>query len=260
MGQVQVRRSENVSLLRADFPPPNLLANAIGAHLAIPSLRGFWPMSGASEGASTFNLIGWPPRTLTNNGYALGMTGSLLPYVTLSAASSQYLYRADEAGLRGSNAYGGWTWGGWFKFASFPGAGLTMGLMGKDGGALASCEYGLRLSESGGTYYLLSVISNGAAYLSSPGFTTGYAIGTWHHIIGRWISATSLDIFLDGVKQSNVAGLPVNLLGAGANFEIGALAGASFINGATTFGFLAGYPLSDAHIGWLHAITAPLFP
>jgi hypothetical protein len=239
------------------------LQDVIGAHLALPSLRGFWPMSAMNNPNVAASIIPSlaPARDLSVNvgfaGYAL--TSGLVPYVTLAAASSEYLYRVDDLSLRGANSFNGMTWGGWFKATSLPGNNLYMGLNGKWGGALVSDEYLITLFNNAGTQQIWAYVGN-AVITPFVNVTQTLTLGAWYHIIGRWVPSVSLDLFINGVKVSNTTSIPAALTGNTGAFNIGAFGAANYLDGSATLQFVAGYALSDAHILQLYQLTAPLFP
>ena len=241
----------------------SMLGEVIAAHLAIPSLRGFWPMSAELNSNDAF----WSIPSLVGNrpirdaaSYARGMTAGLVPYVTMAVASSQYFYRADELGLRGSSAFGGWTWGGWYNFTSLPTAGNVMALMSKWTSPAANEEYLIQLSNSGGTTYFQAYVGSGSAATAITHPTAIASINTWYYIVARWAASSTLDLFVSAVKGSTACAY-ATLAGGTAQFQIGAAFGANeFIDGSATLCFVAGYPLSDAHIQGLYNISKTLFP
>jgi len=68
-GSTQIRNSEQVNLLRADFQAryePNFaLANAVSTILALPGLRAFWPLSSVDYATATQG------RDIAGGGYHL---------------------------------------------------------------------------------------------------------------------------------------------------------------------------------------------
>lgn len=260
MPVVQQRNAEMVSLLSPDFQAraePNFAwEHAVSAFLAIPGLRGFWPMSSVDEGGNCFDLSG-QGRTLSYNGNpAYGISG-LSPVLTLDGVGD-YLNRADEAGLDilGTEtiyaaAYRGLTVGGWF----YPTAAADSGLISKWVAAGNQESYVLRKT-AGNTCYF-GITTDGSTVVAVN--TTAITLNAWQFIVGRFDPSAELATFVNGVKATNVAGIPASIFNSNSALEIGRHNAANNYTGSLAWCFLSGMAVSDAVIGQAYEQTRALF-
>lgn len=227
--------------------------NAVGLHLMLSQLRGFWPFSIVDENGDMYDLSA-QGRVMTNNGTTpFGVTG-LAPYADFTPGSSQYFSRLDETGL---DITGALTLGGWFRLDTIA-PGNNMGLMSKWTEAGNLRAYNLYFNDAGNVPSF-SVSVDGAAVVT-VNHTTALSITTWYHIVGRYTPSTAIDVFLNGVKVSNAVATPASLFNSTAAFEIGAYnAAAMLLDGHVTLGFLCAASLSDTVIWSIHQQTRAMF-
>ena len=260
---VQVRNDANVGLLASDFQlrnEPNFAWRAAcSAHLALPGLRAFWPM-GEYNAVGAASDQGGQARALTYHGAPTYEFADLAPYIKFVAATSDYLSRADEAGLDilGTETYvlatqRGLMMGGWFYLDAL---GATQALIGKwdFGGGQAS--------------YLLSVTAANrvqaatcnpaaaaAVHLAVPVLTSGL----WYHLVMRWIPNTDLIVYIDGEPDAKDSG-QASLMNSTAEFDIGRQASATnYLTGRASLCFLCATCGSELLVKALYEHTRSLY-
>lgn len=219
----QIRNDSMVNLLKADFfsrYEPNAALVHAGLHLQLPQLRGYWPFSSVNENGNAYDLSG-QGRTLTNNNAVPFTWYNLLPYANLTPGSTHYFSRADEAGL---DITGGLTLGGWFWLDTLASGG-NQTLISKWLALGDQRSYLLYLDDATNTLVFNITSLGTAATIVGITSTTLPAINTWYHVVGRFISSTTVSIFVDGVKTDNAAGVPAAIHSGSAAFEIGSTSG-----------------------------------
>ena len=225
----------------------------ISPFLALPELRAFWPMSSVNESGNALDLSG-QARTLTNNATTLRVIyEGFVNYFNFNG-STQYLSRADEAGL---DITGALTLGGWFWTDSIT---FSKSLLSKDNVSAGTRSY--LLYDNGGSSELGFLVSGdgtaGIFVLTPTGKLTS---GQWHFCLGRYTPSTEIAVFIDNQKTTNVTSIPASLFNGATNFTIGTRsdAGASFLNGRATLCFLCADDLPDVLIQSLFAQTRSFF-
>lgn len=265
---LQVRNPEQVALLAADFQlrrEPNFAwKSACSAFLALPGLRGFWPMSSFDENGDAFDLSG-QGRILTYNGNPTYNFDGLVPYIDLDG-TGDYLSRADEAGLDilGTESYvapavRGLTLGGWFWPDTL--SGPSHGLIGKWNSA--SQRAYLLLADVVATMarpaFMISDDGswNAGHYCTIPHTET--IIQAWGFIIGRLNTSTNtIAAFLNGTKVQ--AACNYNIFNSTADLAVGALhGGTDLFTGRASMCFLCAAALSDSVIGALFQQTRAMY-
>lgn len=242
---VQIRNAELVGLLNGDFQhrnEANFAWRAHAAHLAIPGLRGYWPISAFNSVGAVWDQSG-NGRQLTNNGDPKFSAYDLAPYIILDGAGD-YLSRADEAGLRvtGLETYvltarRGIALGGWFYSSSL---GATQGLITKWG---AQRAYSLELNPAGSISARLS--DDGTYGVGHhDDITSSNTIGAdeWFWAAFTWSgtgASTSMSIWLNGTRTDGVPTL-AQIFIANADFVIGGFhGGASLLTGYASMCWLS---------------------
>lgn len=230
----------------------------ISQYLALPALRGFWPMSSANEGGNALDLSG-QGRTLTYTGNPTYNFTGLAPYIDLDGVGD-YLTRADEAGLDvlGNEAYvgaPGLTVGGWFRFDR---ENAQEGLICKSDGTAANRNWDLLFRGDAAGDPAQFAVSNGANSYTATG-TTDLTTATWYFIVGRYVPSTSVDLWVDAAKSSTVAGIPATANNSNAAFQIGARNGLITLDGRASLCFLCAAALSDSIITALYQHSRVLF-
>lgn len=244
------------------------ISTATGAYLSLLGLRGFWPLGALNASGYPTDLSG-QLRTLTNNGPSEGgvVAGYTAPYLKFDG-SNDYLSRADEAGLDilGTethilSAFRGLTLGGWFLAAngSLPPA-STKGLMAKYLTTGNQRSYRLHIaSASSSPTFVISV--DGTATTSVTSSRT-LAEEIWYFIVGRFDPSTSLDIFVSGTWNNNVAAIPASIFNSTEELNISAYStglAASRFNGSVSHCFLCAAYLPDEVVETLYEITRGMF-
>jgi hypothetical protein len=248
----------------------------ISMHLALPSLRGFWPMSvvaGSSTAARDLSSVG---LHLTNSGVQYGPGSGHLKYVPVAhfgAASSDRLYRTDSADfyVAGTETH-----------LISTGRGLTAGLWVSfdDLGVNNEVLMGQWDSGANDRSWMLYADTNGAihSYISSGGtFTTNKAFAqadhgigedddTWNHIVLQWSPSAQDDhlrIWVNGQYEETTSVGYATLHNSSANFGIGHSYSSgtpgSYFEGQISMAFMCGANISDEAIKRLYYRTRPAF-
>lgn len=228
-------------------------------YLALPSLRGFWPMSSVSNSSFPRDLS-TQGRTLTNINVSLFGQNVLVPYVTLNG-TTQYLTRGDEVGLdiTGTEAYvhpayRGLTMGGWFFVDTSPGV-SGAGLFSKDD-APANRSYGLLVEDADTIRFHVS--NNGAAIVSVSSISSA-PLATWIFCVGRFDPSTEIAVYLNDEKTPNVAAIPASIFNGNAPLEVGRYDLGAYLDGGASMLFLCAAMLTDDSILALYRNTKRAF-
>lgn len=265
-GQVQQRNADMVRLLSADlqtrYDATFAWSRAVSAHLALPGLRGFWPMSAVNSFGQALDLSG-NALPLGYNGNPTYNYAGLAPYIALDG-TGDYLSRADAAALdiTGTETYiaaaaRGLTFGGWFWFDVIP-QDKNVGILGKYNTTGNQRSY---LIYTGGTDYPVLVISpDGSGGIAINVAGAGLSTGAWHFLVGRVIPSTEASLYQDGVWYRGVTSIPASVYNGTAPFQVGAFNAGSFLmTGRASLCFLCAASLSDAQVAALYGVTRPLF-
>lgn len=247
--------------------PPEVWQSVVNRFLALPALRGFWPMSSvdytAANRASDLSGQGYH---LTDNNTPIFGYDNLAPYCDLDGVN-QALTRADGgagnwADILGTEAYiaaayRGLTFGGWFNFDAAAGATEVIIAKANSTNAAATISY-IMFRQVAGSIRLRT--SDGVA-INTVTSTATPAQGDWFFLAGRFDPSTSQDIFVNDEKSSLLAGLNANIQDTAIDFCIGALSNLSgnFCNMKASMCFLCAAQLSDAIILSLFEQTRALY-
>lgn len=262
---VQKRNAEMVDLLRGDFQhraEANFAwKSACSAYMALPGLRGFWPLGTFDSNGDAYDQSGHG-HTLTYNGNPTYNTYDLAPYIDLDG-TGDYLERADEADLDilGTEAYvaiPGITFGAWAWFDNAAAA-VEMILSKSDGVAAANIAYNILRTAAGVAQV---EISSGAAIETQAG--AAVAASGWYQVVGRWDPSTDLSVFVNGVESAAGASAIAAIQNNAANFQAGGRdngAGGSTSNmdGRISMAFLCAAHLPDATLFSLYEQTRRMF-
>lgn len=208
---------------------PFAWGNVISAYLALPGLRGFWPMSsvGASGEAMDLSAHGF---TLTNNNNAQFEGQGPRSYAKV-AVTPWYFNRADEAAfdILGTETYidsgnRGLTIGCWFSLRTLLTVQRT--IMAKwSGGAQQSYRLAVRADEKP----LFQISGDGAnVYQIESPVTITTASGDWRFIAGTYSTTgtDNINIYVSDAgrltKTTNNVGIPAAIFNSSADFTIGA--------------------------------------
>jgi hypothetical protein len=275
-GSTQIRNSEQVNLLRADFQPryePNFAwKSAVSSLLALPGLRACWPMSSVDYAAATQcrDVSGGGYHLTNNAGIVTFGYNNLAPVAVFGGAANQYLSRADGgagnwADILGTETYitagqQGLSFGGWF-LATNAATASNQGLISKyDTGAAVQRSYVLYIS---GVGVPTGVISNNGVATVTISSTITLSNLTWYFLWCIFVPSTSLTIYVNGTASTNVAGIPANVFDSTSAVAIGGYytAGAigNYFGGMASMCGLCAAALSDAQIGALYQQQRAMF-
>lgn len=232
------------------------LSTAFDTFLGLPGLRGFWPLSSFDESGNAYDVSGWG-GTLTRNGnptYDVNPQGT--GYLDLDG-TGDYLSFADHAhfDILGTESYvagaaQGLTLGGWFWIDTV----VLSGLIGKYNATGNQKAYLLSASSAQTT---ASVSSGGSVEFIVAG--AALSTGAWHFVVMRFDPSTELAIFVDKAKTVNTTSIPASIFNSTAAFQIGAISGASVLNGRAALCFACAEVVSDALLDDLFDASEPLF-
>lgn len=255
---VQIRNAEMVDLLKADFQhrnEPNFAWRAAcSMFMALPGLRGFWPMSAFNSLAATWDLSG-NGRQLTYNGNPTYNAYDLAPYIDLDG-TGDYLDRADEAGLDiiGNEAYvaaaiQGLTLGGWF----WRDVARAQGMIGKFG--VGTDAY--RIYNNGGNTIRFDFFDAGVVGRTVDGTSAG--TGLWEFIVGRFEpNNDELNITINGTETSAAVPVGTTIRNGTAPFGVGNII-TNPLDGRASLCFLCVSSLPDVTLFSLYEQTRRLF-
>ena len=265
----QIRNDEMKKLLEPEYfgkNEPNMSwVHYPGAILSTCGLQGFWPMSAAVDTGTYYARDIATGINLTQvNGVTFGYLSTatvtaLPPWAQFVAASSMYFSTPDNAqhDILGTETYisaneRGLTVGGWFKFDTLnAGAGLY-GLISKWYAAGLINDRAYRLYKNAANNIVFEISSNGTAGGAvSATSTATVTTGVWYHLYGRFKPATSVDVFVDNVKTSTVAGVPASVFDSTEPFQIGRTSRANYHDGKASMCHINAAQLSDAIINVL---------
>lgn len=232
----------------------------VAPFLALPGLRGFWPMSSINSAGIAMDQSGHG-RTLSYTGNPTYSYSGLVPYIALDG-TGDYLARADEAGLdiTGTEAFiasavRGLTLGGWFYLNSL--TPTVNALMTK----VASNNMSYMLAETGGVarFYISDDGSTGAGHWVNVG-GAAMTTGQWYFVVGRFAPSAELAVWVNGTQSTNTASIPASIYDGTATFTIGYdVVDSSYLQGRASLCFLCAALLSNDIVGALYQRTRPLF-
>lgn len=254
----QVLNPEMIEGLGSHFPRTNSASfawsNVVSDFLMLRHLRSFHPMTSVDENGDPYDLSG-QGRVLTNTNAIAFASTSVMTYAALVAASTKYFTRGlDEAGY---DILAGLTWGGWFYFNT---ALRTDGLASKWNATgvnqrswvlyktnLAAINVGISSGGTAGTSVILSSSVTAAA-------------AQWYFIVGRYNPSTELAVFVNGVKTTNLVGIPAALFNSTQPYELGVYRGTpDYLDGRLSLQFVCATVLEDCFINALFWHSCPLF-
>lgn len=225
-------------------------ATAISGILALPQLRGFWPMSSVDESKNVYDLSG-QGRTLSPQTNPSFGTEGLTPYLLLNG--SHYLDRADEAGL---DITGALTLGGWFWR---DGGGANQGLITK---AIVSGDqrsYSFLLDSD--DRVLLGISTDGTS--ANQTFFTGSAtpLGEWFFAAAKFIPSSEVALWLNGTKTNHTSSIPASIFNSTAQLMVGSVftTSGNLLDGRVALPFICAAALTDRTITNIYEATRILF-
>ena len=240
------RNDQMVSSLESEFQKSNDSSFAheslISSYLALPGLRGFWPMSGISSIGTIYDMGGGDLHLLNVN--TVPVIGWPMPAAFFQTSLSEVLYAADVAAfdIIGNEAhiYANWQ-------------GLTIGAWVKiDAVDIAQSIDGKFSTAAGNRSYLLHIDSSNYPqfYVSGDGTATSYierevelVADRWYFMVGRFDPSTEVKLWVDDVSVANTTSIPATIFNGTASFTVGANG-----TGPATFGNYFGGKISCAFL------------
>ncbi len=255
------RYKDNLTDFQRRYEPNFAAGQAISTMLALPGLRGLWPMSVFASGGDALDLSGCD-KTLTYNGNPTYHYAALHPHIYFDG-TGDYLSRPDEAhfDISGTESYvaaymQGLTLGGWFYFNA---NGASNGAIGKwlTGGNQQA--YLLYRTNTNVINFLVSYDGSNNSGANSGAYTT--IAQTWHFCVGRFTTSNrEAAVWLDEHKAVATLGvLYTSIFNSSAALEIGRGDGSLYLTGAASLVFLCAAALSDAQIYNVYHQTRALF-
>ena len=225
------------------------VGNAIGTHLALPQLRGFWPMSSIDDSFNAYDLSG-QNRTLTANSLTSASfgTSSLTPYVDFDG-TADYYSRADEAGLDLGNDL---TSGGWFYF---DGTSTTSQIIGK---GVSGTNISFKMTQTNAD--LASVVHDGTS--ADTKTYTSQIVAGWHHLVQVAYLDTNIKhlIYFDGEALAEQTSSLTTINNSTAAFTIGSISGGgNYFDGRASMCFICNTILTAAHVAALFSVSRGLY-
>ncbi|MGD8500733.1 MAG: hypothetical protein PVJ86_08805 [Phycisphaerales bacterium] len=252
-----VRRVAGVQEQLDNFVRPELPDDLISPFLALPGLRGFWPMSAFQSNGDCFDQSG-NGRLLTYNGNPTYNYDDLVPYIDLDG-TGDYLLRGDEAGLdiTGLETYvaaavRGLTAGGWFWIDSHAAESTLISKYDVGGNQRT---FSLHIAPAGNLRGYLS--NNGVAFetIAAGVITTG----EWFFAVFRFDPGNEKSLFLNNVETVQATAYASLHLGT-ADLLIGGIHGGTrLLDGRASLCFLCATLLSDGILSSLFQQTRPVF-
>lgn len=241
----------------------------LSAFLALPGLRGFWPFTSMGDGGAGVDLSG-QGRTLTNNNGVQFSHDGEIGHAAFASASSQYMSRADEAGLDilGNESYvasaiQGLTIGGWFWCNA---DNTDQGFIVKDNYVSpVSGQASYVLSRDTSNLARFSVSDSGAPSSAITGGDSPLiTAGGWFFVVGSWRPNDPTYRYMVSVNgiHSYAGGATTGpLFNSNAPLEIGRylFSATPYLNGRAALCFLCGAAVPDNHLKGLFGRSRGFF-
>ena len=242
----------------AETPKPEL---AVSQFVALCGQRGMWPMSSFDNQGNAQDVSGHGHWLTYNDNPVYDYDGQA-PYIQLDG-TGDFLERADEVDLDilGTETYvaaavRGLTMGGWFWFDV---AGNREAMISKwnDNGVN---QRAYMLFKRNDEDLVFTVSSTGADFPLIQSAISATQTN-WQFVVGRFDPSTELAIFVNGTKDTLVAGVPASLFNSNASLLIGAsdLGADDNMDGRASMCFLCAAALSDETISFLYQQTRPMY-
>jgi len=235
---------------------------ACAAFLALPGLRGFWPMSAFDSSGNAQDVSGHGHH-LTYTGAPTYSQDGIIPFIAMGGSGR--LVRSDEADLdiTGGESYvasatQGLTLGGWFYVVTLDDYDRFMAKY--DGTTERS--YWLYEGTTAQERATFGISSDGAATgtVSVSSANGSVPASVWRFIAGRFDPSTSLDVFVNAVKATNTTSIPATIYSGSADFAIGANGdGTNAITARIALAFLCAAAVSDGTVEALYQATRGMF-
>lgn len=201
-----------------------------GAALALPGLRGWWPMNATDErGNGYVSDESGQLRSLVNNGVTFAVLNNIVRYGVFGGSHS--LSRLSEPGLEIAGAL---TIGGWFYANSVS---SRQALIGKYGASAGQHSYLLEITAGGVLQALLSADGDNDASFTH---TSAPAANTWFFAAAVFDPGVSVTIYLNNEIETITDSVPASLYGADTTFRVGGRHdGSYYLAGRASAAFIA---------------------
>lgn len=269
----QIRNDSMTELLRADFfarnEPNAAWSHTVSDHLLLPALRGFWPMSAnhAAVGqpisyyvddiACDYDLAMVNSPLLSQKWYGLPPTcqhtSAGFRYLTYGANDLQHCITGAETNVHVS--VNGLTLGGWFCFNILAN---LQGLISKWQTVIDNLERGYRLYKDAAHHIVFEISDDGVASNLVTSIAT-VSLGTWYHLVGRFVPATQLDVYIDGVLDNTAATAMATIHPCTEPFEIGRTDRGNYFDGYDSLCWLAASRCWDGNTNTRDVIPFALY-
>lgn len=249
---------------RQETKPVMLTIGGVYAQfLAVPMLRGFWPMTSVDEYGAALDLSGQGRVLYYNGNPTYNLLSEVTPYIDFDG-TGDYLSRPAEFGLTvtGAETYvastrRGFTVGGWFK----PDAAIaaTQGFITQQNGTIIGSAFDLYLSDiAGGSDGVFNVYSGPATI--AQGRVDVTAPDAWHFYVGV-LDITAQNAYLYVDSEVNTNGTVITSMNPSlADFCIGGYSGGSMLlAGQAALCFCCAAALPAAMIAQLYSTSRGLF-
>lgn len=272
----QIYADELVSQLYGEFQhraePQFAWKSLVSSFMAIPGLRGLWPMSSiAYTGTDRVRDVSGQGNHLTEAftpQYGYDAANSLIP-VSGFNGTNEYLRRADGgagnwADILGTETYilpsqRGLTLGGWYKFDRLA---TTEYLIAK---LVSPAQFSYRILKYNTNLPSFAISTTGVALTTTVTSTIAINTSRWFFVIGRFLPGSSVDIFVSNAADNKLtltqqATKDAAIFSSTAPFTIAAQGTPTlYFGGCTSIQFLAASALSDALIKQLYEQSRALF-
>lgn len=267
---VMPRKDAEFSHLRGEFQQKHdgsfAWESMVSAYLALPALRGFWPMSASDESGNIrdFGEVGGGLH-LTNRNTVLHLA-TPMPVMDFTSGNSEVLYRADAAAfdIQGNEAfvhsdYRGLTMGAWVQFDAVD---QNSTLMGKWDTAANQRSYIIYLN--GSTSKISFYWSTNGTLQPNVEYDTALVAGRWYFVCGRFDPSTEAKIWVNDNFNVDTTSIPATLFNGTASFAIGAYGTQpatwlDYMDGRVSMAFLCAAYLPDHTVRRLYYRTRALF-
>jgi len=243
-----------------DIRYPEITAPVISSYLALPGLRGFWPMSSVGDGGLCEDLSG-QGRDLTYNGNPVYGFDNIAPYIDFDG-TGDYLSRADESGLDilGNESYienPGLTLGGWFNFTNVTQIACCMG---KIGGLVTNTSYFLNYRGDLSPKRTQFGISDSSSFYTIGNQNGPNNADEWNFLAGRLTPSTEIKQWINNITASATTSIPATTINTSVDFTIGAYSTLGVpLSGKASMCFLCTAALSDTIINHLYQVSRGMF-
>jgi hypothetical protein len=166
-------------------------------------------------------------------------------------ASSNYLSRADEAGL---SITGNLTVGGWFYFDA-ESTGQETGLISK--WYETGNERAYVLYKNASNELVFSVSDDGSVVFSITDGGFNYVESQWFYVIGRFTVSAELALFVNGMWYKTTA--PASIFDCSEDFEIGRYNRTNYLDGRVSQAFICAYSVPDTFICAMYSHAKALY-